>query len=364
MNGRSRLLLVSIDVVIPTAGSPSNLDSIANLQLPDGVAVNFLVVTDGHPGLLDAHYPNLKVIKNTGVGAHSARNTGLDAGSSDYVLFMDDDVNPSPDILLRYRDAIKASPSSIGFIGLVRFPKPDNAFERGAVASDILTFFDIARTRNEFTWGVTANLMVRRDAVGPVRFSAEFPRHGGGEDIDFCLRIVQKIGGRFLTAPEAMVDHAWWQRGARQYRRFARWAYGDSRLPGLHKRYRYWNFPNMVEAATIGVLVCLIGGVLDPRLALGAGWAVIIALLIELVGETTKAVQRKRGSLRTGAEAASVRLSNELGRLAGNLRRGHLNGICERFDYFTTGESISYERKVAAFEFVTFAGLLILTLLL
>lgn len=356
--------MVSVDIVIPTAGSPSNLDTIAVLQLPEGLVVNFLVVTDDRPDLIDVRYPNLRVIKNTGVGAHAARNTGLEGGSSDYVLFMDDDVIPSPDILLHYRDAIKASPSSIGFIGLVRFPKPTNSFEKGVVASDILTFFDTARTRNEFTWGVTANLMVRRDAVGPIRFSTEFPRHGGGEDIDFCLRIVQKTEGIFRTAPEALVDHAWWQRGGRQYRRFARWAYGDSRLPGLHKRYKYWNFPNMVEAAAMGVLVCLIGGALNPRLALGAGWAVTLALLVEFVGETTKTVQRRRGSLRTGAEAALVRLSNELGRLAGNLRRGRINGICERFDYFTTGESISYEREVAALEFVAFAGLLILTLLI
>lgn len=34
-------------------------------------------------------------------------------------------------------------------------------------------------------WAVTANMAVR--ATG-VRFGSGFPRTGGGEDIDFCLR--------------------------------------------------------------------------------------------------------------------------------------------------------------------------------
>ena len=42
----------------------------------------------------------------------------------------------------------------------------------------------------------------------------------------------------------------------------------------------------------------------------------------------------------------------------GNVKRGHISGVCERFDYFTTGESIAYERKVAGEKFFVFLAIL------
>lgn len=58
-------------------------------------------------------------------------------------------------------------------------------------------------------------------------------------------------------------------------------------------------------------------------------------------------------------EASFVRLSNDAGRIAGNLRRLHFLGFAERLDYFATGESKHYERRVASSKFVLFvlAGL-------
>lgn len=53
-------------------------------------------------------------------------------------------------------------------------------------------------------------------------------------------------------------------------------------------------------------------------------------------------------------EADLVRLSNDLGRILGNARRGHLLGLTERFDYFVTGESLSYERRVTKLKLTLF----------
>ena len=53
----------------------------------------------------------------------------------------------------------------------------------------MLTFFVLPTWRRHMLWGTTSNLMVRRDVAGDVRFSRKFPKHGGGEDIDFCLRV-------------------------------------------------------------------------------------------------------------------------------------------------------------------------------
>lgn len=348
----------SIDVVIPTASSPSNLASIAAMQLPARASVNYYIVTDGPPGAIRNNYSsNMKFIRNAGSGAHTARNTGIEAGTGEYVLFIDDDVIPIPDLLLRYKDAIERWPDSTGFIGTVNFPQPRNPFEKGVVSSDILTFFGIAKTRKESAWGVTANLLVKREAVGPTRFSEAFPGHGGGEDIDFCLRIVQRTCMKFMTVGDAVVDHPWWGGGTRQYRRFARWAYGDSQLPKLHASYRYLNFPNMVETGTIGAVVFLVLGLIQPRFMKDAAVVVVSAFLTECAWESVKAIRRGEGSFRTGIESALVRLSNEIGRMFGNFMRGHFGGVCERFDYFTTGESIPHERRAAASKIVVFTVL-------
>ena len=356
--------MISIDIVVPTAKTPSNIAPIADLAGAAGDSVKCYFVTDGPVGAVQNDNPStIRIIRNAGSGAHSARNTGFDAGQGEYVLFLDDDVTPEPGLLRCYVEAIKEHPDSIGFVGSVDFPDPENSFERGVVSSDILTFFGIARTRNEFTWGVTANLMVKRAGVGSVRFSDIFPGHGGGEDIDFCLRVVESTGKKFLTLPAAVVSHPWWGRGRRQYRRFLRWAYGDSRLPELHQAYRYHNIPNMVESGVVGALVFLVLAPVHLGFAWDAAGSILIALFSESAVEAARAIKKGIGSVGTGVEAALVRLSNELGRFVGNIKRAHF-GICERFDYFTTGESIPYERKVAAQKFAIFSvGLAILVLL-
>jgi GT2 family glycosyltransferase len=306
------------------------------------------------------------VIGNDGnLGAHVSRNRGLEEGNSDYVLFLDDDVEPFPNLLEGYREAIEKYPDAPGFVGSSRFPNPVNSFTRGTVASDILTFWDISETRSELTWGITANLLVSRKATGPIRFSLGFPKRGGGEDIDFCLNIVGRTGKPFRAAPNAPVHHPWWDGGSRQYRRFARWAYGDGQLPTLHRRHRYYNAPNMVETIFLG------SSILIPAATLGLVSIAKVAIFFGLVGLiefSAEAVRlryrERRSSLFTSIEATLVRISNDLGRISGNLGRKHLLGFGERFDYFTTGESVKYERQIAVPKFLLFIAAALALLLL
>ncbi len=60
----------------------------------------------------------------------------------------------------------------------------------------------------------------------------------------------------------------------------------------------------------------------------------------------------KEQGLIISVQATLIRLSNDFGRILGNLRRLHVLGITERFDYFMTGEHILYERKIAFSKFV------------
>lgn len=54
-------------------------------------------------------------------------------------------------------------------------------------------------------WGVTANILVKR--LPGLRFDTTYAKAGGGEDVDFCLRILETGGGRLMAAPAAMVTH-------------------------------------------------------------------------------------------------------------------------------------------------------------
>ncbi len=100
--------------------------------------------------------------------------------------------------------------------------------------------------------------MVKREAVGDIRFSDSFPKNGGGEDVDFCLRIVERSQKWFASVPEARIVHPWWDKGSHQYRRFARWAYGDSTLPSLHPSYEFRNAPNLIETGFILLIISIL----------------------------------------------------------------------------------------------------------
>jgi glycosyltransferase involved in cell wall biosynthesis len=347
-------------VVVPTARVDFDaLSRIAELQTPGDVSVRcFIVVDTPDSDRVDRvrelqRLNNVKVIVNPrNIGAHMSRNVGVEAGRGDFVLFLDDDIAPSPDLLESYAEAIKSDPLSPGFVGVARFPPAFNSPTRGVVSSDILTFWDIAESRDSLAWGVTANLMVRRSAAEGIGFSQGFPKGGGGEDIDYCLRIVSKTGRWFKAVPKASVVHPWWNGGSRQYRRFARWAYGDGELPRLHPEYRFRNAPNMVETLAVGLVV---GAALAATGLASAQLVVVWCLGVALVEFLAEGIRLKMrwGKISPSAalEATLVRVSNDVGRLAGHLKRRHLLGFAERFDYFMTGESKAYERRVAVSKF-------------
>jgi len=354
---------IAVDLVIPTfRPSTKNLQHFSEITIPPKMSLAIFIVVDSHEGLPSGFVGVLEKMQNVHIlmnhanlGASLSRNRGIDAGSSEYILFMDDDAEPDENILQGYGEAAEEDPEAPGFVGVSRFSPPINSFTRGTLASDILTFWNISENRAELGWGITANLMVRRSAIGDIRFSSAFPKRGGGEDVDFCLRILQKTGKRFRAAPQAIAHHDWWNEGSRQYRRFARWAYGDGRLPQLHKQYRYYNAPNMTETifvGTIAVFVLLSLGLASAlRLVEWLGLVVISEFGAEIV---RLGARNKKLAPITSVEAALVRIANDMGRLAGILKRGHFLGFGERFDYFTTGESISYERKVALSKFALF----------
>ena len=238
-----------------------------------------------------------------------------------------------------------------GFVGLTKYPEPMNSFTKGVISSDILSFFTLPKYYDEMAWGVTANLLTKRDAIRDIRFSNDFPKKGGGEDIDFCLRIMLKCNSKFVCTPMAMVTHPWWESRINAYKRFFRWAFGDSLLPIKHPEFKYYNFPNVVESLflvlLVGVVSSLFFDIKYPFISLMGG--VVVG---ETFGEWLKLViLKKEYSLANSLESLMIRASNDFGRLARNLSRKRMCGLFERFDYFCDGKHIKHEKRWALTKF-------------
>lgn len=361
---------ISIDIVIPSIRlDMERMLAALDVRIPPNVDVSYYVVSDS-PELesKDFEYkgrPARLIVNGESLGAPLSRNVGLEAGSGRYVLFIDDDVRAEPDILFRYVDAIWAEPDAPGYVGPTLFPDPVNGFTRGILSSGMLTFFVLPTWRRHMLWGTTSNLMVRRDVAGDVRFSRKFPKHGGGEDIDFCLRVAAKSKKPFRTVPKAVVRHPWWGNGRRSYTRFFRWAVGDSRLVHMHTQYAYHDVPSMTETLAFGAVVLgslAFAGLVPPAM-LGIWAAATVGSEMVVEGAHVRSHHTK-SSVRDMAEASLIRMSNEVGRFLGPLSRRDFSCMLARFDVLGTGEWLPMEKKFARAKFALFSAMAPLSYLL
>ena len=352
--------ILKIDIIIPSIRMDTEqLLSMLHMNIPANVELCYYVISDNtslsSTDFMHRGFPVHVIVNSDNLGAPLSRNVGLDKGNGEYALFLDDDVKPSPDILHAYVFAIRKNPDALGYVGPTIFPAPVNSFTRGVHASDMLTFFDISLTREWVAWGTTSNLMVRRDRIKDVRFSSVFPKAGGGEDIDFCLRVINGNNKWFKSVPDAAVYHNWWKNANRSYTRFFRWAFGDSRLPNMYPKNRYYNFPNMIETLFLGIII-LTGLSLTGLFSLNhtISWVALVVLSQFIVERIRVKIRHPDSTLRDALEATLIRLSNDLGKFIGSLRRRDNPCFFTRFDYFVTRESISFERKIAMFAFMLF----------
>lgn len=352
----------TIDIVIPSIRLDAKglLETLA-LRVPEDVKIRYIVVSD-NPDMRSGEFmhdgsPVSVIVNAENLGAPLSRNVGLEAGTGQYVLFIDDDVKAPPDMLYPYMNAILQYPDAPGYIGPTLFPEPINSFTNGILASGMLTFFVLPSTPRQMYWGTTSNLMVRRDSMGDVRFSEKFPKHGGGEDIDFCLRISANAGKLFRTVPDAAVRHPWWGNGRRSYVRFFRWAFGDSRLVRMHRKSAYLDVPDLIETLTVGTISLVsaaFAGIVSPDMV--AVW-VGLAIASEFAVEPAQVRSHHPGSSASACmEAAAIRISSQIGRFLGPLSRGDIRCIFRRFDYIGTGEWKAKEMKFTRTKFALFVA--------
>jgi GT2 family glycosyltransferase len=205
-----------VSVVLPFHGTPEEagraLDALVAIdRTPED---ELIVVDNSSAGIVPARAGVRVVPADAEHSAYYARNIGSAAATNAWLLFVDADCRPRVDILARYFDAPAAD--SVGaLIGeVVGVGEQDALVARYARARGHLG--QLAHWTFPFRpWGVTANLLVRREAWASVGGFHEGIRSAG--DTEFSWRI-QDAGWKLDYRPDAVVEH--WHRDS--VRRLAR----------------------------------------------------------------------------------------------------------------------------------------------
>jgi glycosyltransferase involved in cell wall biosynthesis len=245
-------------------------------------------------------------------GPAGARNRGWQAAQSAVVAFTDDDTMPDRDWLLRGLQAL-ADGRLCAVWGRIVVPLPDAPTDHEKNTQGL-----------ERAGFVTANCLVRRDALQRIGGFDERFRRAWREDTDLYFRLQREVGPVEHT-PQAVVVHPV---------RPARWgislsqqanAYFDALLYKLHpRRYREsvlprppWRYYFIVVATAGGLLGALVGAFVPALvLLLGAAGAIADFARLRLAG-TSRAPAHVAEMLVT---SAAIPFLSVYWRMAGAIR--------------------------------------------
>jgi histidinol-phosphate phosphatase family protein len=199
----------AFSVVVPTVGRASLgtlLDSLAACAGPRPARV--VVVDDSPDG--SVRVPGVAVLRSGGRGPAAARNVGWRACDTDWVVFVDDDVQVDRTWLADLADDLDVPAEVAGVQGRITVPLPKHRrptdWERGTAG--------LATAK----W-ITADIAYRRAVLAEVGgFDERFPR-AFREDADLALR-VQAAGHRLVLGRRHVVhpvrNAPWWASIAQQ----------------------------------------------------------------------------------------------------------------------------------------------------
>jgi nucleoside-diphosphate-sugar epimerase/glycosyltransferase involved in cell wall biosynthesis len=361
---------MTLDVVIPSYRVQLLfLDPILVLKPSPTCEPMFIIIIDDpySPNIAKleasyAHRPDVRIrVNTTNLGASASRNRGIKESAADWIIFLDDDVTPQVDMLLETEKVIRSHPHAAGFIGNAFFPVANTIFTNAVHLAGVTYFWDIAAkmplNESDMPWGVTANLIARRVQDG-VEFDLQFPKTGGGEDIDYCRKkrdfSIAHGGEGFYPAPDVVVTHPWWNDGQRSYWRFYMWSKGDGGLIKLYPNLTYVDHtPNSAELFLISAMLATLGAFayLFTRSsfmfngAMSLAMATVIANMVHDVyrhlwrdadrAKALKSSLKGLGWIVAVVESALIRMTTECGRLIGQFERGEILLLGRRFDWFT-----------------------------
>jgi glycosyltransferase involved in cell wall biosynthesis len=251
----------TVDVVVPFLGSRSSLELLVHgmsaLELRSGDTLT--IVDNGGVGLAgDEHVTIVEAPERH--SSYYARNRGAGLGSAEWLLFLDADVTPRPELL----DAYFAS-APADAVGVLGGAIQDELAGPGAPAAarfaSLLSAMSQSNTLNGrvLPYTQTANCAIRRAAFEQVGGFRDDVRSGGDADICFRLR---DAGWEIEPRHHAAVVHANRRRLAKLLRQRARMGSGaawvNERHPGSFPPRRLlglaaWSVKSLARALTSAV---------------------------------------------------------------------------------------------------------------
>ena len=207
---------LELSVVIPTYNRRERLLRVLSAlarQTIDASRFEVVVVDDGSSdgttdALADVRQPfAVRALRQSNGGPARARNTGIEAARGDFVLFLDDDVEPMPELIEEHLRTHSSESIELVVIGplasLPHYAQPWVAWEQAKVEQqyDAMARGDFAPTFRQF-WTGNASLG-RRHLVAVGGFNADFLR---GEDVELGLRL-DDLGLQFRFNPRAVGLH-------------------------------------------------------------------------------------------------------------------------------------------------------------
>lgn len=294
--------LKTVDVVVPTFRLPERvLQSITSLRTTTRTIVRFWIIVDNPKehlkvlalmALLDGVHQNGNYIVTIvnhpeNLGAARARNTGLSWSDADWIIMLDDDVDPHPRLLDAYIAAIIRNPDARILTGVINFPKPQMISHHALVASGLLYFFSASQNIPHMPWPITANTCVRACDNKNFLFLDYFPKGGGGEDIDFGLRIKGNDPASIVSVGEAQVSHPWFGHSFKAISaHLINYMKGDSVIESMLEDKTFIVLPGWAEL----IALCFPFMVLFGKFSTALVWATIVVLMELLCRATTAAL--------------------------------------------------------------------------
>ena len=239
-----------VSIVIPTFNRLKTLKQVIHSYLEqEGVKEVIFVDDAGSDGTenylrqLQDEQPKVVYIRqDRNRGLPTARNTGAEAATGDYVLFGEDDLRLCPEYALRLVRCLEKQGGSIA-AGRILFPFPgesdkdalrrvntkvDNRLDRRRLAFNASAPADNA-IRVPFIHAIS---LVRRDVFDTVRYDPGYRGNAYREETDFYLRAGQS-GHKIFFCPDALCVHL--PREVQQL--------GGSMSRGIWV-YKYWSLRN------------------------------------------------------------------------------------------------------------------------
>lgn len=240
---------MAASVIVPTRHRPEFVRQLVKSIVSADVVPAEIVVVDqsdspdpelaSHPPVRDCE---VTYRFSTTRGASAARNEGVRAARCEILVFVDDDLLAAPEWLSTLVARLEAAGDGAAVTGQVRAGEPERdggfapsliqdeqpAEYQGREAANVLWTGNMALYR-----GVFDQIGGFDERLGPGK--RRFP--GGGEDNDFCFRLLES-GHRVIYEPGAVVYHRAW-RGEDEYVG-TRWRYGRGQggFYGKHVRLR------------------------------------------------------------------------------------------------------------------------------